>query len=287
MSVLLEDAKKKNYAVPAPNCFNRESIEACFLAAKELRSPVILDVAASHGIEENAWIVRFYEKKYPEVPAALNLDHGGPFEDIILALRAGFSSVMIDRSDRTYEENVKEVKEVVKIAHSVGVTVEAELGHVGQGNEYEETRDSGLTHPEEAAGFVKETGIDCLAVSIGTSHGTYKGTPYLDFELLQAVEKETDLPLVLHGGSATGDDNLKKTICLGIRKINLFTDLSMAGIGTLREYLSGAAETAERKAEEEFLRKDVFLCEACSAGAKGYQEKLMHYMRVFNSEGKW
>ncbi len=106
----------------------------------------------------------------------MNLDHGGPFEHLIRAIRAGFSSVMVDRSTLPYEQNVAESKEIVKIAHAVGVSVEAELGHVGQGVEYEQTRDAGLTHPEEAVSFVEETGVDCLAVAVGTSHGAYKGT---------------------------------------------------------------------------------------------------------------
>jgi fructose/tagatose bisphosphate aldolase len=140
MGELLAKAKKEGYGVAAPNVFNRETIEACFLAAKKLRAPIILDVAAVHGIYECADIARYYEKQYPEVPFALNLDHGGAYEDIVKAIHAGFSSVMIDRSTCAYEKNVEEVKEIVKIAHAVGTSVEAELGHVGQGAEYEETK---------------------------------------------------------------------------------------------------------------------------------------------------
>ena len=172
MGELLAKAKKEGYGVAAPNVFNRETIEACFLAAKKLRAPIILDVAAVHGIYECADIARYYEKQYPEVPFALNLDHGGAYEDIVKAIHAGFSSVMIDRSTCAYEKNVEEVKEIVKIAHAVGTSVEAELGHVGQGAEYEETRDAGLTKLEEALKYVEETGVDCLAVAVGTSHGS-------------------------------------------------------------------------------------------------------------------
>ena len=160
MGELLAKAKKEGYGVAAPNVFNRETIEACFLAAKKLRAPIILDVAAVHGIYECADIARYYEKQYPEVPFALNLDHGGAYEDIVKAIHAGFSSVMIDRSTCAYEKNVEEVKEIVKIAHAVGTSVEAELGHVGQGAEYEETRDAGLTKLEEALKYVEETGVD-------------------------------------------------------------------------------------------------------------------------------
>ena len=134
MGEMLGKAKKEGYGVAAPNVFNRETIEASFLAAGKLKAPVILDVASVHGIYECADLARFYAARYPEVPVAVNLDHGGAFEDIIQAIHAGFSSVMIDRSTLLYEENVREVKEIVKVAHAVGVSVEAELGHVGQGD---------------------------------------------------------------------------------------------------------------------------------------------------------
>ena len=164
MHELLQEAKKGGYGIPAPNVYSRFTMEACLQAAAELNSPVILGVPGVFGIEEMGELARFYERRFPQVPFALNLDHGGPFEHIIRAVRSGFSSVMVDRSTLPYEQNVEESREVVKIAHAVGMSVEAELGHVGQGNEYAETRDAGLTHPEEAAAFVEATGVDCLAV---------------------------------------------------------------------------------------------------------------------------
>ena len=127
MGELLAKAKKEGYGVAAPNVFNKETIEACFLAAKKLRAPIILDVAAVHGIYECADIARYYEKQYPEVPFALNLDHGGAYEDIVKAIHAGFSSVMIDRSTCAYEKNVEEVKEIVKIAHAVGTSTAMDI----------------------------------------------------------------------------------------------------------------------------------------------------------------
>ena len=184
MKDLLVEAKRGGYAVPAPNVFDKESVEAAFNAAEELDSPVILDVGYAMGIEETGMIAKYYGTKHPRIPWALNLDHGGPFEHVILAIRSGYSSVMVDRSTLSFEDNVAQVADVVRIAHAVGVSVEAELGHVGQGVEYEATRDAGLTHPEEAAEFVERTGVDCLAVAVGTSHGVYKGTPHLEFDLL-------------------------------------------------------------------------------------------------------
>ena len=127
MGELLAKAKKEGYGVAAPNVFNRETIEACFLAAKKLRAPIILDVAAVHGIYECADIARYYEKQYPEVPFALNLDHGGAYEDIVKAIHAGFSSVMIDRSTCAYEKNVEEVKEIVKNKEYKRIPVAYEL----------------------------------------------------------------------------------------------------------------------------------------------------------------
>ncbi len=146
---------------------------------------------------------------------------------------------MVDSSTLPFQENVLEVKEIVKIAYSVGVSVEAELGHVGVGNEYYKTRDSGLTNPKEAIEYAKQTNVDCLAVEVGTSHGTYKEEPRLDFELLQKLNSILDVPLVLHGGSGTGDDNLKRTIKTGIQKVNLFVDLNKQGMQHLNAYLTG------------------------------------------------
>ena len=147
MKELLVEAKRGGYAVPAPNVFDKESVEAAFNAAEELDSPVILDVGYAMGIEETGVIAKYYGTKHPRIPWALNLDHGGPFEHVILAIRSGYSSVMVDRSTLSFEDNVVQVADVVRIAHAVGVSVEAELGHVGQGVEYEATRDAVVLAP--------------------------------------------------------------------------------------------------------------------------------------------
>lgn len=289
MHELLKEAKKGGYGVAAPNVFNRETIEACFLAAKELRAPIILDVAGVHGIYECAELARFYERHYPEVPVALNLDHGGPFEDIANAIRAGFSSVMIDRSQSSFEDNVKETAEIVKFAHACGISVEAELGHVGQAFEYDKTRDSGLTRPEEAADFLAQTNVDCLAVAVGTSHGVYQGECKIDFPLLDTLAAQIDQPLVLHGGSGSGDDNLRKTIEHGIQKVNLNTDLVMAGLDAMEASYANNLEIKVPKGvdTDEFTTKRMNMQQLFAVGADAYKNKLMHYMKLFKSEGRW
>lgn len=287
MHKLLKDAKKNHYAVAAPNCFNKESIQCCFEAANELKAPIILDVGVVHGIEECADLARYFEKIFPNVPYALNLDHGGPFEHIMRAIRARFSSVMIDRSTLIFEENVREVKEIVKIAHTLGITVEAELGHVGQGVEYEDTRNSGLTNPLEAERFVRQTGVDCLAVAVGTSHGVYVGKPHLEFDLLKQLAASIDIPLVLHGGSGTGDDNLSKAVEYGIQKVNLWTDLGNAWIDELKVELRNRDEKKYDRSDSEFKKKKKTIQQVLMDSAQnGYKKKLMYYMKLFNSCNK-
>lgn len=287
MGEILRSAKRDGYGVAAPNVFNDKTIEAAFQTADKLKAPIILDGAACHGIEEIGYIARFYERKYPNVVAALNLDHGGPFEDLVLAIRSGFSSVMIDRSTLPYEENVKEVREIVKMAHAVGVSVEAELGHVGNGFEYEETRDAGLTNVEEATDYVRETGVDCLAVAVGTSHGAYKGTPHLEFDLLTQLHQKIEIPLVLHGGSGTGDQNLKRAVELGIQKVNLFTDLSVAGMATMNQYLGFDFDNVQKDSRlGEFGNKDANMYDAMVEATKGWKNKLEHYVCLFDGANR-
>jgi fructose-bisphosphate aldolase class II len=287
MADILKDAKKRGYGVAAPNVFDSITVKACFEAADALKAPVILDCAGLPFLEETACITKFYERKYPHVPVALNLDHGSSYEEIVSAIRFGFSSVMIDRSTLPYKENVREVSEIVKIAHALGVCVEAELGHVGQGFEYDETRDAGLTIPEEAVQYVRETEVDCLAVAVGTSHGAYKGTPHLDFQLLNELHQKISVPLVLHGGSGTGDDNLKKAVEFGIQKVNLFTDLSNAGLKSLLAYVGIDWDNMKQDGSKgEFANMKANLCDAGLEARKGYRELLMHYISLFGGAGR-
>lgn len=287
MKQVLEKAKRENYAIAAANVFTDRTVEACFQAAAECHAPVIIACTSYVPMEELAEMTRFYERKYAEVPAVLHLDHGKEIETAIEAIRYGFTSVMLDKSTVPYEENAAQVKKLVQIAHAVGVSVEAELGHVGQGAEYERTRDSGLTRKEEAVRFAEETQVDCLAVAVGTSHGIYRGKPNLNFDLLKQLSEAISVPLVLHGGSNTGEEKLQKAIKNGIQKVNLSTDLSSA-------YLKGVS--AYQKQQEELFDQDgeliypgnrtVYANQALQAGADAYQQMLKYYMKVFGSEGK-
>jgi fructose-bisphosphate aldolase class II len=275
MDTILKKARDEGYGVAAPNVFDGESVRACFEAALELRAPMVIDAGERNDMEYIADVVRFYSKRFPEVPVTLNLDHGATFEGAVRAIRAGFMSVMVDRSTAPYEENVRETKEIVKMAHAAGVSVEAELGHVGQGVNYAQDRDAGLTKVEDAVDYVEKTGVDCLAVAVGTAHGLYIGTPVLDFERLAAIRKAVSVPLVLHGGSSSGDDNLVNAIKNGISKINLATDLMIAGANSCREYLEAKKDAVVRVGE------------TAKAGMDGYKAELMRYMRLFGEENRW
>jgi fructose-bisphosphate aldolase class II len=191
------------------------------------------------GVSNLASLVRVAEQE-TGIPVALHLDHGKELVHIIAALRNGFSSVMIDGSLRPYKENIAITKEVVKIAHSVGVTVEAELGKIVRTEEQITAveREAAMTNPEQAAEFVAETGIDALAISIGNAHGWYKGKPKLDFERLAAIKEVVTVPLVLHGGTGIPDKDIKHSIKLGIRKINIDTEIRTAFKQGVTEFIT-------------------------------------------------
>ena len=271
MCDILKKSREGRYGVVAPNICNEDSARAAIEVAEENKAPLILDVifSVNPDITLLAKIVKELAEK-AEVPVALNLDHGATFEHAMIALRSGFSSIMVDRSSLPYEQNVAEVAELVKIAHSVGVSVEAELGHVGSGEQYEADRNAGLTDPGQAKAYVEATQVDALAIAIGTAHGKYTGTPYLDFELLEKIYKEVEVPLVLHGGSGSGDENLAKATRMGITKVNIGTDLFQAGIDNLVAHHNeiNRAHLGYKLMED------------------GYKEKLLHYMKLFNQCGK-
>ncbi len=271
MKEILDKAKEGKYAVAAPNVDNEHNLRAVIQVAEEMNSPLIIGVP--HHSNPNLFYFGRIMRDFAmasSVPIALNLDHGGSFEDCVDGIRCGFTSIMVDRSKLSYEDNVKEVKELVKIAHAVGVSVEAELGHVGGGQTYEVDGYQDLTEPDQAVKFVEETGVDCLAVAVGTAHGFYKGEPFIRFELLEEIAKKVPVPLVLHGGSGTGDENLSKAAKLGICKVNLSIDLRQSAVDELNNTdLSGYK-----------------IYGFYNYLAEGYKKKLRDYIRILGCEGK-
>ncbi len=274
MKEILDRANKENYAVPAPVVQTEFNARVAIKCAEELNSPIILLVPLIFDYDVD--LFGRYLKALAEaaaVPVAINHDHGSDFESAIACIRAGFSSIMVDRSMLSFEENVAQVKELVKVAHAVGVSVEAELGHVGNANNYDVDRDAALTEPELAKKFIDETGIDCLAVAIGTAHGAYnKGQkPYLDYERLAQIKEATgNFPLVLHGGSGTGDEGLSKVAKMGINKVNIGCELFASAIE--------AIETADTDGNGAYGFANII--------EEGYGSRVKHFIKVLDSEGK-
>jgi fructose-bisphosphate aldolase class II len=275
MGELLQDGLQRGYAVGAFDVCNLEMAESVLAAALENNSPVIVAIAeAFFPLNRFETLVNcLKEQATPlRIPVALILDHGRSYESSIRALRAGVTSVMFDGSALPYEQNVAITREVVKAAHAVGVTAEAEIGHVGQGAEYERTQDQ-LTSPDEALRFVEDTGVDALAVAVGTAHGKYKGEPKIHYDLLATIHDTVKLPLVLHGGSSTGDERLQKSIRYGVAKINIYTDMA-----------DEAKRRIKRTLDERYdkVRINDLILETRAA----FKEVSAHYMQLFGSAGK-
>ncbi len=239
---ILARAEAGGYAVGAFNCNNMEIVQAIIRAAEAERSPVIIQ--ASQGAIKYAgigYIVALIREAAASasVPVAMHLDHGTDFQQVMLCIRNGFTSVMIDGSHHPLSENIDITKRVVEVAHAVGVSVEGELGRI-RGVEDEvrvSEREAFFTDPEEARIFVRETGVDALAPSIGTAHGRYRGKPELDFDRLAQIRKLTGVPLVLHGSSGVPGEDIRRAISLGVRKVNIDTDIREAFVAEVRRRL--------------------------------------------------
>ena len=232
-------ADKGEYCIPAFNVYNMETVMGVIAAAEEKKAPVILQIYPRLFNEGSGYylapIVLAAAKK-ASVPVCLHLDHGPSEREMMLALRSGATGIMLDGSAHSYEENVALTKKVVETCALVDVPVEGELGHIGSVND--EAMDE-FTSPEEAAAFVRATGVCCLAVLVGNAHGHYKKPPKLDIERVAAIHKATGgLPLVLHGGSGIPDDQVKAAIKAGIRKMNIGTDVCCAFTKGVEEALA-------------------------------------------------
>lgn len=239
MKKLMKKALKGGYAVPSFCVWNLETTETVLRIAERMAAPVIIMSGPGEFPLVKPWALaeaaRVLRKKY-KIPAALHLDHGDSLDMVKDCLEAGFSSVMLDFSAKSFQENAAALKAVVKMAKPLGVTVEGELGHVGKIDNATTEGGCGstLTDPEEAVQYVKETGVDALAVSIGNAHGNYTKLPQLDFERLGKIHRKIEIPLVLHGGSGTPDEDIKKAISLGIAKVNVASELIRAIRESLR-----------------------------------------------------
>ena len=240
---MLLKAQREKYAVPAFNFHNLETIQVITETASDLKSPVIL--AGTPGTFSNGGrdylqaLVEVASRRYKDIPIAMHLDHHETFESIKESIDLGTKSVMIDASHHTFEENISIVKEVVDYAHRWDVTVEAELGRlVGQEDDMEvDEKEAFFTDPEAAYEYTERTGIDSLAVAIGTAHGLYRLEPKLDFERLEEIRKRVNIPLVLHGASGIKGEDIRKCISLGITKVNIATELKIPFSKEVRKYL--------------------------------------------------
>lgn len=269
---VLKDAREKKYGVGLFNTVSLEMAKGVLAAAEELKSPVIIGTAEVllpyASLEELSYFLLPMARK-ASVPVVLHFDHGLTEEKIGEALRLGFSSIMYDCSTDTYENNISRVAQMTKTAHLLGVSVEAELGHVGA-NDEGAGDDSIYTEPEQALDFAQRTGVDALAVAIGTAHGAYKEKPKLDIGRLARIAQIVPAPLVLHGGSGLTDEDFRNCVANGISKVNIFTDINCA-----------AAKAAHDGYKEGFGLTDIQ-----NQITEAVKQETMKKMRVFGSAGR-
>lgn len=285
---VMKIAERDKIAIGAFNVPNWESAAAIIGAAEETDMPVVLQYAPVHAqflsMEDAAEIMLYFAKKI-KVPVCVHLDHGDGFERCMQAIRLGFTSVMIDASARPYEENVATTAEVVRASHAVGVSVEAEVGHIftsvtgsAEGPAKIETKDSFAdvddvyTRPETAKDFKEKTNVDALAIAFGTSHGIYVAKPVLDLDRITAIKKAVDMPFVMHGGSGLSKEEFQTAIRNGIRKINYYTYMTMSGGKAVK------AQTDRIKADDH-----VFFHDIPGIATQAMKEDVKQAIRIFNN----
>ena len=278
MKRMLENANANGYAVMAINCFNIETAHTVIRAAEEENAPIIINIFKDHLLthcdsELITPVVRTLAER-AKVDVALNLDHGQEKDYIIKAIDDGFSSVMVDASRFDLENNIKMTKEIAEYAHARGVSVEGEIGCLGASEGGEFTSESMYTDPKQAKIFIESTGIDALAVSIGTSHGNYPDgmVPKFDIERLKEIKRLTGAPLVLHGGSGSGKENILNSVKYGINKINVGCDFM----------------NAHRDAAAKILKEnpDINYFDLIEGTEKESKELVKYYIGLSGSKGK-
>ncbi|MBP3412053.1 MAG: class II fructose-bisphosphate aldolase [Oscillospiraceae bacterium] len=270
---VLKKAQQEHYAVGLFNTTDTDMLEAVIAAAEELRSPVIIgtaEVLLPAGELKLIAPAIIAAAKRATVPVVVHYDHGLTFHRCMEALQLGFSSVMFDGSAGEYDKNIADTCEIVKIAHAFGASVEGEIGHVGQAASEDNLHTDMYTTADEAEAYVKATGVDALAIAIGTAHGVYKTKPQLNLERLCEIRQRIDTPLVLHGGSGLSDEDFRNTVRDGIAKINIFTDLCLAGNRAMKDGLEqGLAYLDIRNLKVQYIK-----------------EVVMNKIRLFGSENK-
>ena len=273
LDYVLKRAQKGGYAVGLFNTTDSDMLQAVIEAAEELNSPVVIgtaEVLLPYGELQLIAPSIIAAAKRAKVPVVVHYDHGLTFDRCMEALKLGFSSVMFDGSTKDYETNLAETREIVKIAHSFGASVEGEIGHVGQASDGDEDLKDMYTTPEEAREYIDATGVDALAIAIGTAHGVYKKKPMLNIERLKEIRAAVDTPLVLHGGSGLSDDDFRNTVREGIAKVNIFTDLCLAG----------------NRATSDGRERGLDYLEARNLKVEYIKEAVKEKIRLFGSENK-
>lgn len=279
MDALLQRAMRERFAVGSFDVPDLTTALGVLEAGEELRSPLIIAIPESFfpvlGLERLVQGVRALADPL-DIPVAILLDHGKDLATAQRAIRAGMTSVMYDGSALPLEQNIANTRAVVEHAHALGVPVEGEIGVVGRGEAYQsslELRERSYTDPDEALEFVRATGVDALAVAVGTVHGHYKAEPVIRYDLLDAIRERVQLPLVLHGGSSSGDERLRESIQHGVCKVNIYTDMSSRAKERVKDMLDQRWDKV--RANDVILEIKL-----------GFKEVARHYMELFGSAGR-
>ncbi|MGB9586675.1 MAG: class II fructose-bisphosphate aldolase [Armatimonadota bacterium] len=288
---LVTKAQAEHFAVGAFNAINMETGQAIVTAGIEENAPLIIQVTQTTlkytDPEELSAILHILAERAP-IPIALHLDHGRTFETVMRFLRLGFTSVMIygslqpdGKTPRSFEENVELTRKVVEAAHALGVTVEGEIGTLGQIG----VSETALTDPDQAAEFAEKTGVDMLAVAIGTAHGLYKGTPVIDIDRVKAIRKKVGLPLVMHGGTGTPDEMVRAAIEAGIAKVNIDTQIRIAFYEAVRDAVC-ATERAHEESDKKGEPRKYDIRSILGPAREAMTAAVADRIRVFGAAGR-